>query len=173
VVSISLVYHDEPSPPSFFTFIDDPLYYDLQSSLLQISVHLLFCSMETFVVIYVFLAFKPIWGSHREGTKNIACVCDDDAMSIKVELIREWNGRGYNGDDSRFGKSSFSLFLLLFFLLRRFFFFWSFGNVVWERGFNLGVFTHVHLREREREGGRRSAGVCVCVLVGKMPYGPS
>jgi len=65
----------------FFTFIDDPLCYDLQSSLLQISVHLLFCLMETFVVIYVFLAFKPIWGSHREGTKNIACVCDDDTMS--------------------------------------------------------------------------------------------
>ena len=38
--------------------------------------------------------------------------------------------------------------------------FLSFGNVVWERGFNLGVFTHAHLRERE--GGRRSAAVCVC-----------
>ena len=47
--------------------------------------------------------------------------------------------------------------------------FLSFGNVVWERGFNLGVFTHAHLRER----GREKVSCGVCVLVRKMSSGPS
>jgi len=71
----------------------------------------------------------------------------------------EWNGRGYNGGDSRFGKSSLSLFFCFFIEMILLLL------VFWECGVGERVqFGRFHTRTPERERGREkvSCGVCVC-----------